>query len=60
MVITNPNSAAENVPARSLAPVGQDGIEDLLQQGHILGLQALVRSLRVSRQAGPERGWVVT
>ena len=28
-----------------MAPVGQDRIEDLLQQGHILGLQALVGSL---------------
>ena len=31
-------------PSR-LAPVGQHRIEDFLQQGHILALQALVRSL---------------
>ena len=32
-------------PKSPLAPVGQHRIEDFLQQGHILGLQALVRSL---------------
>ena len=32
------------------SPVGQHRIEDFLQQGHILGLQALLRSLEPSSQ----------
>mmetsp|Transcript_7104 Transcript_7104/g.16127 ORF Transcript_7104/g.16127 Transcript_7104/m.16127 type:complete len:206 (-) Transcript_7104:1759-2376(-) len=37
-------------------PVGQHRIEDFLQQGHILGLQALVRSLTQRGQEGLAQG----